>query len=135
LIAQGRFREDLFYRLHVVAIELPALRCRREDIPLLAEHFLHRLARKYHWPHLGLSPEAMAWLSGQDWAGNVRQLQNILARAAILSRGRMILADDFASNNAETTSAKEPASAAPMSLKDMLAETECRAIQHALEQT
>src|ERR1700677_4353680 len=95
MIADGRFREDLHYRLNVVAVELPPLRTRRDDISLLAEHFIRRLARKYNWPHLGLAPDAVKWLSNQEWPGNVRQLQNVLARAAILSRGRTILAEDF----------------------------------------
>jgi len=135
LIAEGRFREDLFYRLNVVAIELPALRARRDDIPLLAEHFIGRLARKYRWPHLGLAPDALQWLGSQEWPGNVRQLQNVLARAAILSRGRMILAEDLLPLHQESTAVAESASTAPMSLKEMMAETERRAIAQALEQS
>jgi DNA-binding NtrC family response regulator len=95
-IAEQQFREDLFYRLNVVTIELPALRSRAEDIPLLAEHIVRRLAQKYHWPQLALAPEAVDYLRSQPWPGNVRELQNVLARAAILVRGRMILADDLA---------------------------------------
>src|SRR5205823_12402619 len=94
-IAEGRFREDLYYRLNVVGIALPALRERREDIPLLAEHFIARLARKYRWPHLALSPEAVRWLCEQPWPGNAREMQNVLARAAILVRGRLILPADL----------------------------------------
>src|SRR5262249_13716993 len=61
-IAEGRFREDLFYRLNVVTIEMPALRERAEDIPLLTEHILHKVARKYGWPKLALASEAMTYL-------------------------------------------------------------------------
>lgn len=135
MIAEGRFREDLHYRLNVVAVELPPLRARRDDIPLLADHFIRRLAQKYHWPHLGLAPEAMTWLCKQDWPGNVRQLQNVLARVAILSRGRTILAEDFGPTLPESAPALETSLSASMSLKEMLAETERRAILHALEQT
>src|SRR5262249_9692603 len=90
LIAEGRFREDLYYRLNVVTIELPALRQRREDIPLLAEHIVRRLAGKYDWPRLALAPEALATLMDRAWPGNVRELQNVLARAAIQSGGLVI---------------------------------------------
>ncbi len=89
-IAEGRFREDLYYRLNVVTIELPPLRQRGEDIPHLAEYILCKLARKYDWPNLALAPEVMAYLTAQPWPGNVRELQNVLARAAILARGRTI---------------------------------------------
>jgi DNA-binding NtrC family response regulator len=135
MIAEGRFREDLHYRLNVVAVELPPLRSRRDDIPRLAEHFIRRLARKYNWPHLGLAPDAVTWLSNQDWPGNVRQLQNVLARVAILARGRTILAEDLGPTLPASAPALETCSGAPMTLKEMMAETERRAILHALEQT
>ena len=135
LIADGRFRGDLYYRLNVVAVELPALRARREDIPLLAEHFIGRLTRKYHWPHLGLAPNAVNWLCNQQWPGNVRQLQNVLARAAILSRGGLILADELDCGHPENAMAAEGPSSGSMSLKELMADTERRAIMHALEQT
>src|SRR5579871_3617601 len=90
LIAQGRFREDLYYRLNVVTVALPPLRERREDVPALAEHVVRRLARKYGWPKLALTAEAVADLAARPWPGNVRELQNVLARAAILANGRVI---------------------------------------------
>jgi DNA-binding NtrC family response regulator len=136
LIAEQRFREDLLYRLNVVTIELPPLRARADDIPLLAEHIVRRLARKYNWPQLVLSPEALQHLCNQTWPGNVREMQNALARAAILVRGRVIREDDLRSAPPWTVAA--PAGSSddqPMSLKDLVAETERRAIQHALEQT
>ncbi|MGH7171341.1 MAG: sigma-54-dependent transcriptional regulator, partial [Gemmataceae bacterium] len=131
-IAEGRFREDLFYRLNVVAIELPPLRQRREDIPLLAEHILGKLAHKYDWPHLALSPEALPYLTAQPWPGNVRQLQNVLARAAILARGRVIALDDIRMPASSPGSAEFASGS--LLLRDLLAETERRAIQQALEQ-
>ncbi len=132
LIADGGFREDLYYRLNVVAVELPPLRERREDIPLLAEHIIGRLARKYRWPNLALAPDAVRALCEQPWPGNVRQMQNVLARAAILSRGRLILAEDL-----RLGPAASPAKAAAHSLglKEILAETERRVIDEALAQT
>jgi two-component system response regulator AtoC len=135
LIAEGRFREDLFYRLNVVAIELPPLRARREDIPPLAEHILHRLARKYRWPHLALSPDAVQALCSQSWPGNVRQMQNVLARAAILSRGGLIAAEDvYVAPSGPSEDSSAPARPASLALKEILAETERRVIRQALEQ-
>jgi two-component system response regulator AtoC len=132
-IAEGRFREDLFYRLNVVTIELPPLRQRRDDIPLLAEHILGKLARKYDWPNLALSPQALAHLSARDWPGNVRELQNVLARAAILARGRIIGIEDVQTPPSPTNSTNAMASGSLL-LRDILAETEQRVIRQALEQ-
>jgi two-component system, NtrC family, response regulator AtoC len=70
-IAAGQFREDLYYRLNVMTIELPPLRERREDISLLAEHIIRQLGRKYHWPHLSLAPEALSILTSRSWPGNI----------------------------------------------------------------
>jgi two-component system response regulator AtoC len=130
-IAEGRFREDLFYRLNVVTIELPPLRQRRDDIPLLAEHILDKLARKYDWPNLALSPQALAHLSARDWPGNVRELQNVLARAAILARGRIIGVEDVQTPKSDSRSESATGS---LLLRDILAETEQRVIRQALEQ-
>lgn len=133
LVAEGKFREDLYYRLNVVTIELPPLRERREDIPPLAEHLVGRLARKYGWPQLALSPEAVDWLSAQPWPGNVRELQNVLARAAALARGRLILVDDLKPPPQPAVgAASAPAGSLP--LKEILAETERRVIAEALAQ-
>src|SRR5579875_55570 len=132
-IAEGRFREDLFYRLNVVTIELPPLRQRRDDIPLLAEHILGKLARKYAWPNLALSPQALTHLSARDWPGNVRELQNVLARAAILARGRIISVEDIQALPSPASPANEAASGSLL-LRDILAETEQRVIRQALEQ-
>jgi DNA-binding NtrC family response regulator len=134
LIAEHRFREDLWYRLNVVTIELPPLRARRQDIPLIAEHIVRQLSRKYHWPQLALSPDALQHLALQSWPGNVRQMQNVLARAAILTRGRLIVSEDLIASGLSPMA--PPASPEPVSpLKDILAETECRVIAHALGQT
>jgi two-component system response regulator GlrR len=84
-IAAGEFREDLFYRLSVVKLALPSLAERREDIPLLAGHFLTDFARRYDRPRLALSPEAMELLVAAPWPGNVRQLLNVIEQAVALS--------------------------------------------------
>jgi two-component system response regulator PilR (NtrC family) len=89
MVAEGSFREDLFYRLNVIPVRLPALRERRADIPLLAQHFLERLAQEY--PDRGrvtLAQDAQQALMAFDWPGNVRQLENVIERAFALSPGR-----------------------------------------------
>jgi two-component system nitrogen regulation response regulator NtrX len=86
-IAEGRFREDLFYRLNVVPVRIPALRERREDIPELVTHFLARFAAERRMSAPTLSDEALAALQAHDWPGNVRQLRNIIERTIILAPG------------------------------------------------
>jgi len=83
-IAEGRFREDLYYRLSVIPIQLPSLRERKEDIPLLARHFLERFRRVMERPVEGISPEAVRKLESYDWPGNVRELENTMERAVAL---------------------------------------------------
>ena len=89
-IAAGRFREDLYYRLNVVPVRLPALRDRREDIPELANHFLARFAADRRIPTPRISDEAIAALQAHDWPGNVRQLRNIIERTVILAPGERV---------------------------------------------
>jgi len=91
-IAEGRFREDLYYRLSVIPIEVPALRERREDIPLLARHFLERFRKTMEKPIDGIAPEAMSKLEDYDWPGNVRELENTMERAVALETGQEISA-------------------------------------------
>jgi two-component system, NtrC family, response regulator PilR len=89
-IAEGRFREDLYYRLSVIPIQLPPLRERREDIPLLARHFLERFRKSMEKPIAGISPEAMRRMEAYDWPGNVRELENTMERAVALETGNEI---------------------------------------------
>jgi two-component system response regulator PilR (NtrC family) len=89
-IAEERFREDLYYRLSVIPIQLPALHERREDIPLLARHFLERFGKAMGKPIAGISPEAMGKLESYDWPGNVRELENTMERAVALETGSEI---------------------------------------------
>lgn len=86
-VQQGRFREDLYYRLHVVSIHIPPLRERKEDIPLLVEHFLHKHSEKLQLPVQGVAADAMAALMEHNWKGNVRELENCIERAMILTEG------------------------------------------------
>ena len=82
---EGRFREDLFYRLHVISIHLPALRERRDDIPLLVQHFLEKYGEENGRKNIEVAPEALDLLMEYDWPGNVRELENVIERAVVLS--------------------------------------------------
>jgi two-component system response regulator HydG len=95
LIANGSFREDLYYRLNVVSLHVPPLRDRREDIPLLADHFLRHFAEKNRKPVKGFTPEAMDRLVRGDWPGNVRELMNAVERAVVLARSDYLDVGDF----------------------------------------
>jgi two-component system response regulator GlrR len=89
-VAAGRFREDLFYRLHVVGLALPALAERREDIPLLAQQFVASLAQRYARPVAGFAPGALELLLAASWPGNVRQLQNVVEKCVVLSTAPLV---------------------------------------------
>ena len=89
-VREGRFREDLFYRLNVITIELPPLRQRREDIPLLVDFFLKKYAEENDRPARRVTPEALRPLMSYSWPGNVRELENVIERAVVLSSGSEI---------------------------------------------
>jgi two-component system, NtrC family, response regulator HydG len=91
----GSFRRDLYYRLNVVGVFMPALRERREDIPLLAKHFIAKCGRKGNPRMRAISPEAHACLANYDWPGNVRELENAIERALVLGSGEALLPDDL----------------------------------------
>ena len=95
LVADGRFRDDLYYRLNVVTITVPPLRERASDIPLLAQHFLEIFARRSGRPIRRLAPEAVALLAGYRWPGNVRELEHVIERATALSAAETLLPDDL----------------------------------------
>ncbi|MCR6686001.1 nitrogen regulation protein NR(I) [Pseudoxanthomonas sp.] len=111
LVQQGRFRADLLHRLNVVRLQIPALRERRPDIPLLADTFLHRAARKLGAGAKRFEPAALAALQGMDWPGNVRELQNVCWRLAALAPGETITADDLELVQAAATGAAPGAAA------------------------
>jgi two-component system NtrC family response regulator len=94
-VEKGRFREDLYFRLNVVHIELPPLRGRAEDIPLLAAHFVAKYAREAKRGEMTISPEAMRFLYNHRWPGNVRELEHAIERATLLSKDNEITLDDF----------------------------------------
>src|SRR6202047_5422321 len=143
-IAEGRFREDLYYRLSVIPILVPPLRERREDIPLVARHFLERFRKTMENPIEAISPEAMTRLESYDWPGNVRELENTMERAVALESGMEIslrvLPDKIAgySGAAGMLAGEGGLAAFPPEGGDFereIAETERRYLQATLEKT
>ena len=95
MVAEGKFREDLFYRLNVIRVNLPPLKDRPADVLLLAAKFIESGVRKVGKPVKGLSPEAASALTSYDWPGNVRELENVIQRALVLTRSEYLAVDDL----------------------------------------
>ncbi len=95
LVAEGKFRQDLYYRINVMRIDSPALEDRPEDIPQVARHFLRHYAEAFQKPMDAIEPEALEILQGYSWPGNVRELENVIQRAIILAPGRVVRAEDL----------------------------------------
>jgi DNA-binding NtrC family response regulator len=132
LVEEKKFREDLFYRLNVVAIHLPPLRERVEDIPLLADHFLHKYVDENKKSSSRISTEAMDLLLGYNWPGNVRELENVIERSVTLSHRSVILPEDLP-RRIRAEKKEVPVQALPSHLP--LAELEKIYIQKILEET
>jgi two-component system response regulator PilR (NtrC family) len=137
-VEEGRFREDLFYRLNVIAIQLPPLRQRKEDIPALVNHFVEKYARENEKPVSGVTPEALQALLDYDWPGNVRELENVIERGVVLTTtsgiGRELIPDHVRS----APSFHVPHMTVPpegISLRDVIANFEKRLIESTLEST
>jgi two-component system response regulator HydG len=132
-IRAGRFREDLYYRLNVVTLHVPPLRERREDIPLIAQHFLTLFAQKNHKNIKGFTPRAMDRLLKYNWPGNVRELMNAVERGVVLSRSEYVDEEEFSLVLQEQSrTAEAPAShtvAAAASLDAVEKETILRALE------
>lgn len=131
-VEEGRFRQDLFYRINVINIELPSLRERQTDIPVLAQHFLQEMLEETGKTIDGFTPEAIQAMQRYNWPGNVRELQNVIERAVLLGRGSSIGVDDLSA-----TIRSAPASAIPTAagrtLKEALAGPERQIILEVLE--
>src|SRR5476649_1927054 len=137
IMEDGRFREDLFYRLHVISIQLPPLRDRKDDIPLLTQNFLNKYGEENRKPGLELTPEAIDLISDYDWPGNVRELENVIERAVVLSSGSRIDADLVPEHVRKSTSYQLPPQfVVPpegISFKDVITDFEKRLIESTLE--
>jgi len=132
-VKAGRFREDLFYRVHVVTIHLPPLRERREDVAPLAQLFAARLGARFRSP-LTISAAALAWLESQPWPGNVRELENAVERAAVLSGKTTLGPEDFApTHRAGPAAPPTPERSADQTLDAAVQSAEREAIQGALD--
>ena len=131
-VKQGRFREDLDYRINVVMINLPALFERVGDVRLLAKHFLQVYSTQHNKEKVGITDGAMGYLERYSWPGNVRELENVIERAVLLSKDKYIGPDDLP-NSVKQDQSQKQTTYRPMSLKESLAEPEKNLIRKALE--
>jgi two-component system response regulator HydG len=132
-VAAGRFREDLFYRLNVIAVTAPPLRARREDVPLLVDHFLGIYCAKNNRARLSVSRAVMQLLGDYAWPGNVRELENVIERAVVLCRGDTLTADDLPDVIVQASS--PPPTALTVTIGTPLEEVEGRLIRETLRHT
>ncbi|MGE5244470.1 MAG: sigma-54-dependent transcriptional regulator [Betaproteobacteria bacterium] len=136
MMEEGRFREDLFYRLHVISIHLPPLRERKDDIPLLAQHFLEKYGAENHKNGIELTPDALDLLMEYDWAGNVRELENVIERAVVLCSGQKIGVELIPEHVRRAPTFNVPSFVVPpegISFKDVITDFEKRLIESTLE--
>jgi len=134
-VAEGRFREDLFWRLNVVSLALPPLRERPGDVPMLVEAFVLRFAREHGRPARAIDPSALSALCAAPWPGNVRELQHAIERAVLLADGETLRREDFGSELGlpEAASAVPQLEAGEGALKRALEEPERELVRRALE--
>jgi DNA-binding NtrC family response regulator len=136
MMEEGRFREDLFYRLHVISIQLPPLRERKDDIPLLAQHFLGKYGDENKKENLELTPEALDLLTVYDWPGNVRELENVVERAVVLSSSPRIGAELIPDHVRRAPEFQVPQFVVPpegISFKDVITDFEKQIIESTLD--
>jgi DNA-binding NtrC family response regulator len=136
MMDEGRFREDLYYRLHVITIQLPPLRDRKDDVPLLVQHFLRKYGEENQKTDLEIAPEALDLLSDYDWPGNVRELENVIERAVVLSANRRIGTDLIPDQVRSSRSFQIPQLVLPpegVSFKQVITDFEKRLIESTLD--
>ncbi|MDO8793540.1 MAG: sigma-54 dependent transcriptional regulator [Vicinamibacterales bacterium] len=136
MVADGRFREDLYYRLQVINVVMPPLRERKEDVPLLAQHFLEKYAEENRRGVLELTPAALDLLLDYDWPGNVRELENVIERAVVLATSLRIDVDLIPEHVRRTPAFAMPSVVVPpegLSFKDVITDFEKRLIESTLE--
>jgi Nif-specific regulatory protein len=131
-VKTGAFREDLFYRLNVVSLTMPPLRERREDIPLLATYFAAQYSKECKRRVTGISPEARRLLTGYDWPGNVRQLENAIERAVVMGSTELIVPEDLPEALLES---QAPAADSPGKYYEAIREAKRSLITQTLLQT
>lgn len=140
-VREGRFREDLYYRLNVIRLHLPPLRDRTDDIPLLARHFIEQIGAKHNLGPKRLSPEAVRVLTQHPWPGNVRQLANVIEQAAVMSEGPAITPADLpfspppAPADGLIVAVPQDRLDLKAALREIIEQTERTMIQRALDQT
>ena len=132
LVAQGRFREDLFYRINLISVRLPALRERAADIPLLTQHFVDKLRATYQRPALKVSTRALHWLREQPLPGNIRELKNLVERAVLVSGKEELGPEDFQENVLRLPTPSSSQSALPTPGTMTLEELEAQMIRQSL---
>ncbi|MEC7598474.1 MAG: sigma 54-interacting transcriptional regulator, partial [Planctomycetota bacterium] len=133
-VAEGQFRQDLFYRINVISFELPSLRERVSDIPLLADHFLRQVCRDTGKVMDGIDSSAMSVLQQYAWPGNVRELQNIIERAVLLGRNRSIQVNDLPPQMTQGAQVSTTNSVTTQTLKEALEGPERQIILQSLKQ-
>jgi two-component system response regulator PilR (NtrC family) len=136
MVEEGTFREDLYYRLHVINIYLPPLRERKDDVPLLVHHFLEKYAEENNRRDLELTPEALDVLMDYHWPGNVRELENVIERAVVLSAGSRIGTELIPEHVRAPQAFQIPKFVVPpegISFKDVVTNVEKRLIESTLE--
>jgi len=136
MMEERAFREDLFYRLHVISIQLPPLRDRKDDIPLLAQHFLCKYGEENHKTGLELTPEALSLLTDYDWPGNIRELENVIERAVVLTSGPRIGAELVPDQVRRGSNFQMPSFVVPpegIAFKEVISDFEKRLIESTLE--
>jgi two-component system response regulator PilR (NtrC family) len=136
MMDEGKFREDLYYRLHVISVQLPPLRDRRDDIPLLVQHFLEKYGEENQKKTLEITPDALDLLMEFDWPGNVRELENVIERAVVLSTGPRIDVDLVPENVRSSKRFQMPQFVVPpegIAFRDVITDFEKRLIESTLE--
>src|SRR5262249_49157354 len=136
MMEEGKFREDLFYRLHVISIQLPPLRDRKDDVPLLVHHFLEKYGEENRKTGLELTPEALDLLTEYDWPGNVRELENVIERAVVLTAGARIGVELIPDHVRKAPNFQMPQFVVPpegISFNDVITDFEKKLIESTLE--
>ncbi|HKF46297.1 MAG TPA: sigma-54 dependent transcriptional regulator [Terracidiphilus sp.] len=134
MVDQGKFRQDLYYRINVMKIETPSLQDHPEDIPQLATFFMRRYARQFEKPVVRIDADAMAILENYPWPGNVRELENVLQHAIILAEGKAIRADDLPNNLSEESTVGLQECAPDGSFEQLLREFKVRIAENAIRE-